>query len=130
MRSIDWQKLLDRMRHAQPSRVLDGEVHRLIGGSPLLTMFCPHYTSDFEAAYSIMRKGDVTLLSLEGGWEPSCPEAHPAWSVRYYTRERPPEADNKNWYGAIAAGVQPAIALCRASLVVLARARGFTVRAE
>lgn len=129
-RMMDFQTLLAKMRHASPSRALDREVHKLAGGR--LGFLAPRYTSDFEAAYNLMRKSEVTMLSLEGSWEPHCPEAHPAWAVRYYTRERPPvEGDPGKWYGAIAAGVSPAIALCRASLVVLARVKhGFWIRAE
>lgn len=129
-RMMAFQTLLKKMRHAAPSRALDREVHRIIGGR--FALFAPRYTSDFEAAYGLMRKADVTMLSLEGGWEPSCPAAHPAWSVRYYTRERPPtEGDKGGWYGCVAAGVAPAIALCRASLVVLARSQhGIWINAE
>ena len=122
-RMMTFKGLLDRMRHAQPSRALDRAVHKMVGGK--FAFLAPRYTSDFEAAYSILRKADVTMLSLEGSWEPYRPEAHPAWVVRYYTKERPPtEGDKGGWYDSIAAGVSPAIALCRAALVVLARVQG------
>lgn len=128
-RDTAFQKLLDKMRHAQPSRALDREIHKIVGGH--FTLLVPRYTSNFDAAYALMLKPDVTMLSLEGGWEPNCPEAHPAWAVRYYTKERPPiEGDKGRWYSAIAAGVAPAIALCRAALVVLARSQGLTVKGE
>lgn len=130
--SVPFQTLLDKMRHAKPSRALDCEVHDILPNSwRIFRLNVPHYTSDFEAAYAMLRTADVTMLSLEGGWEPYLPAAHPAWAVRYYTKERPPTEGNKgNWYGAIAAGIEPAIALCRAALVVLARSQGFTVKAE
>lgn len=68
------------------------------------------------------------MLELTGSWEPSCPEAHPAWTIRYYTKERPPEEGNKGgWYGSIAAGTTPAMALCRAALVVMGRSEGFWI---
>lgn len=129
-RMMDFKDLLDRMRHAAPSRALDREVHKIAGGK--FAFFAPHYTSDFEAAYRLLHKADVTMLSLEGGWEPYLPDVHPAWAVRYYTRERPPTVGDKgNWYGCVAGGTAPAIALCRAALVVLARAKhGLWVKAD
>lgn len=131
-RSTEFQNLLDKMRYAQPSFALDREVHKIASARRVFWFeIPPRYTGDFEAAYELLRAADVTMLSLEGGWEPYLPAAHPAWAVRYYTRERPPtEGDRGGWYGAIAAGVAPAIALCRAALVVLARSQGLTVRAE
>lgn len=115
-----FQDLLKRMRHAPPSRDFDREVYKIAGGR--FGIFAPRYTADFEAAYGLLLKSEVTMLSLEGSWEPNCPEAHPAWAVRYYTKERPPiVGDPGRWYGAIASGTTPAIALCRAAIVVLAR---------
>lgn len=131
-RATEFQSLLVKMRHAQPSRALDSTIYDLVvGGWQMFGWRVPRYTSDFEAAYALLRIADVTMLSLEGGWEPCLPAAHPAWAVRYYTRERPPTEGNAGgWYGAIAAGVEPAIALCRAALVVLARSQGFWITAE
>lgn len=129
-RSAAFEDLLKKLRRAEPSRALDREVHKIVGGS--CAFLAPRYTSDFEAAYGLLLKSEVTLLSLEGGWEPSCPAAHPAWGVRYYTKERPPtEGDKGGWYGCVAAGTAPAIALCRAALVVLARVKhGLWISAE
>ena len=125
----DFQELLDNMRHAQPSRTLDRLVHQTVFGRRPWSI--PHYTSDFEAAYGLLIKSEVTLLELTGGWEPSQPEAHPAWAVQYYTRERPPKTGDKGgWFGAIAAGVNPQMALCRVALTVIARARGLKVDPE
>jgi hypothetical protein len=128
-----FQKLLDKMRHAQPSRSLDREVHLLVFGSIRLLprYLIPRYTSSMDAAHSLLRTADVQMLELTGSWEPCRPDVHPAWSVRYYTAERPAIPGEKGaWRGAIAAGTAPAIALCRAALVVLARSQGLTVKAE
>lgn len=124
-----FQDLLNRMRHARPSRALDREIHRIaVGGWAILA---PRYTSDFEAAYALLRTTDVTMLELRGSWEPLSPNVHAAWTVEYYPRDRPPTAGDKGgWHAVVAGGVAPAIALCRAALTVLARSQGLTVRPE
>lgn len=117
-----FQDLLRKMRHAQPSRALDREVHKIVGGR--FGLLAPRYTSNWDAAYALLLKSEVTMLELNGSWEPNDAAVHPAWAVRYYTKERPPEADSKGgWYGCVSGGTTPAIALCRAAIVVLARVK-------
>ena len=77
----------------------------------------PAYTSSLDAALTLtaLLPG---LLSVEGSWEPDQPEVWPAWTIRWYPRDK----SGHDWHGQVETAATPALALCVTALRALSRA--------
>jgi hypothetical protein len=72
-------------------------------GNPMV----PRYTTSVDDALTLAKRLPG-LLEIEGGFEPDCPEAWPAWTVRWYPRG----LSGKDWHASIGSAATLPLALC------------------
>ncbi len=113
MTPIPTPEALYRRLRPEPDRALDGSVADAwcdweIELAELLTLASDPRT-EIAAAFMLlgMMQTEIAMLDVELTFEPSCPEAHPAVSIRWH-----PSGDSGgDWHGRVASGPTPSAAL-------------------